>query len=420
MIKRTYLRGLQWLIVILAPITCLGQYSDKDIQNYIEKYKELAIQKMVEFKIPASITLAQGIFESACGTSRLAVDGNNHFGIKCHNDWEGDTLKIDDDELQECFRKYEKAEDSYTDHSLFLTTRKRYASLFTLDVMDYKAWARGLKAAGYATNPQYADRIINLIEKYNIAHQDTICQQRMKAGQDSKPQEIAKVEFESKGNSPVATYTPKTGSANTPSKEENKKTNKPTTSKTPTTSRVSPTKPNTPQTTIATNKVEPKPASQKPVLTYTPRNIPTTHETTETKAETTSSSSAIVFTATKKDFPKEEYPFTDRQVYINNKTLFIIAQPGDTYAKIAEDVQTTEKNVRRYNDMGKNGEPRDGEVIYIEHKSKRGATKEHIVNKGETLRYISQKYAIPLEMIYHYNTLNEKSIIHPNDHIKLQ
>lgn len=414
MIKKTYLRGLQWLIVLLAPITCLGQYSDKDIQNYINNYKELAIQKMAEFKIPASITIAQGIFESACGTSRLAVDGNNHFGIKCHNDWEGDTLKIDDDELQECFRKYEKAEDSYTDHSLFLTTRKRYASLFTLDVMDYKAWAKGLKAAGYATNPQYADRLINLIERYNIAQLDTICQQRMQSGEEVKPQEIAKVDVESTGTAPVVTYTPKEEPKTTPAKEESKKNDKPTASKTTSSSRVTPSKSNTPKTSIPVTKAEPT-ATQKPVLTYTPRTNPIA----EKPAETTTSS-AIIFTATKKDFPKGDFPFTDRPVFVNNKTLFIIAQKDDTYAQIAEDVQTTEKNVRHYNDMGRNGEPREGEVIYIEHKAKRNSTKEHIVNKGETLRYISQKYGIQLEMIYHYNGLNEKSIIHPNDHIKLQ
>jgi flagellum-specific peptidoglycan hydrolase FlgJ len=137
----------------------------------------IAIQKMVEYKIPASITLAQGIFESACGTSRLAIEGNNHFGIKCHKEWEGETIKHDDDELQECFRKYKQPEDSYNDHSQFLITRPRYAKLFTLDVMDYQGWAHGLKAAGYATNPQYANKLIGLIERFDLARQDTICMQ---------------------------------------------------------------------------------------------------------------------------------------------------------------------------------------------------------------------------------------------------
>jgi flagellum-specific peptidoglycan hydrolase FlgJ len=162
---------------ILYPLSLLAQYTETDIYNYIDTYKEIAIQKMAEYKIPASITLAQGIFESACGTSRLATEANNHFGIKCHKEWQGDTIKHDDDALQECFRKYEQAVDSYNDHSLFLITRSRYAKLFTLDVMDYQGWARGLKAAGYATNPQYADRLISLIERFDLARHDTICMQ---------------------------------------------------------------------------------------------------------------------------------------------------------------------------------------------------------------------------------------------------
>jgi len=162
---------------LLSPFFLFAQYTEADIYNYIDTYKEIAIQKMVEFKIPASITLAQGIFESGCGTSRLATAGNNHFGIKCHIEWQGDTIRHDDDERQECFRKYKAVEESYNDHSQFLITRPRYAKLFTLDIMDYKGWARELKAAGYATNPQYADRLISLIERFDIARQDTIYMQ---------------------------------------------------------------------------------------------------------------------------------------------------------------------------------------------------------------------------------------------------
>jgi len=163
--------------LLLSPFSLFAQYTEADIYNYIDTYKEIAIKKMVEYKIPASITLAQGVYESGCGTSRLATEANNHFGIKCHKEWQGDTIKHDDDELQECFRKYKEVEESYNDHSLFLTTRSRYSKLFNLDIMDYKSWAHELKAAGYATNPQYADRLISLIERFNLAKQDTICMQ---------------------------------------------------------------------------------------------------------------------------------------------------------------------------------------------------------------------------------------------------
>jgi len=165
------------LFFAFLPLSLFAQYTEADIHNYIETYKEIAILKMVEYKIPASITLAQGIFESGSGTSRLAREANNHFGIKCHVGWTGDTIKHDDDTAQECFRKYEAVEDSFNDHSLFLTTRQRYAKLFKLDIMDYKGWAHELKAAGYATNPKYPDRLISLIERFDLARQDTICMQ---------------------------------------------------------------------------------------------------------------------------------------------------------------------------------------------------------------------------------------------------
>lgn len=136
--------------------------------DYIEAYREIAVKKMHEYGIPASITLAQGILESGSGKSALAVEANNHFGIKCHKEWTGMTYTMDDDTKNECFRKYASAEESFNDHSLFLTTRPRYASLFTLDLKDYKGWAYGLKSAGYATNPKYAEILIRIIEENEL------------------------------------------------------------------------------------------------------------------------------------------------------------------------------------------------------------------------------------------------------------
>lgn len=136
--------------------------------QYIETYKDIAISKMNEYRIPASITLAQGLLESGSGNSELAKNANNHFGIKCHKEWSGMTYTMDDDEKNECFRKYASAEESYSDHSYFLTSRARYASLFELDVKDYKGWAYGLKSAGYATNPKYAEMLIRIIEENQL------------------------------------------------------------------------------------------------------------------------------------------------------------------------------------------------------------------------------------------------------------
>ncbi|MCB9223083.1 MAG: glucosaminidase domain-containing protein [Crocinitomicaceae bacterium] len=147
------------------------KYSTED---YIDTWKITAIEQMNEFQIPASITLAQGILESGNGNSALAVTANNHFGIKCHKEWDGERFFQDDDVKNECFRSYSHAAQSYEDHSVFLTTRSRYAGLFELEVTDYKGWAKGLKAAGYATNPKYASLLIEIIEKHDLAKYDNM------------------------------------------------------------------------------------------------------------------------------------------------------------------------------------------------------------------------------------------------------
>jgi len=142
------------------------------VQDYIERYKDLAVSEMKRTGVPASITLAQGMIESDHGRSTLAREANNHFGIKCHDDWTGPSIKHHDDRRNECFRKYSRPEDSFIDHSDFLKTRSRYSSLFTLPVTDYKGWARGLKKAGYATNPHYAEMLIRKIEENKLQHFD--------------------------------------------------------------------------------------------------------------------------------------------------------------------------------------------------------------------------------------------------------
>lgn len=140
-------------------------------QTYINQYRDLAIEQMLKFKIPASITLAQGLLESGAGYSELATKGNNHFGIKCHG-WTGRKTYHDDDEAQECFRAYNNVYESYEDHSLLLSRQPRYRSLFSLDGDDYKGWAHGLKKCGYATSPTYAQKLIGLIELYKLQQYD--------------------------------------------------------------------------------------------------------------------------------------------------------------------------------------------------------------------------------------------------------
>lgn len=147
---------------------------NKETLSYIRKYAPISVKEMHKNKIPASITLAQGILESGRGRSQLALKSNNHFGIKCHSQWQGERVYHDDDEKGECFRKYQYVETSYDDHSAFLTERKRYAFLFNYGAKDYKKWAKGLKKAGYATDKKYPNKLIKIIEDYKLYEFDKV------------------------------------------------------------------------------------------------------------------------------------------------------------------------------------------------------------------------------------------------------
>lgn len=144
------------------------------ILDYIETYKDVAQSNMKKYGIPASIILGQAILESGAGTAPLSEQANNHFGIKCHKDWLGESIKYDDDSIAECFRKYYNASDSFRDHALFLTKGSRYSFLFKLNKTDYKAWAKGLKAAGYATDVQYPAKLIGIIERFQLYQYDGV------------------------------------------------------------------------------------------------------------------------------------------------------------------------------------------------------------------------------------------------------
>ncbi len=167
-------------------------------EEYINEYKDLAISEMRRTGVPASITLAQGMLESDYGRSSLARLANNHFGIKCHNDWTGQTIRQHDERHNECFRKYKRPEDSFYDHSDFLKSTSRYSFLFDLDPTNYKEWARGLKKAGYATNPQYADLLIRKIEENNLSAFDrgytASVAKRLEKAQSEPPKKISKVQ----------------------------------------------------------------------------------------------------------------------------------------------------------------------------------------------------------------------------------
>ncbi len=171
---RLLTRIISCFCLFINGTTTSAQINDFEeaVKSYITTYREIAVKEMMEYRIPASITLAQGIYESNAGRSRIAKEANNHFGIKCHIEWTGNTFFQDDETQNECFRKYSNPEESFRDHSYFLSQRDRYKPLFNLKITDYKGWANGLKACGYATNPQYAEHLIKTIEEYQLYQLD--------------------------------------------------------------------------------------------------------------------------------------------------------------------------------------------------------------------------------------------------------
>lgn len=181
-----------FLFLLIFPLSLLAhaQGRNKQYLEYINTYKGIAVEEMIKYKIPASITLAQGLLESGAGRSKLATRSHNHFGIKCGSSWRGKTVRHDDDARNECFRAYKNPKDSYEDHSKFLANGARYAFLFKLSITDYKGWARGLKKAGYATDPSYASRLITIIEDYELYKYDRVGKKKDKKNSIINPHQV--------------------------------------------------------------------------------------------------------------------------------------------------------------------------------------------------------------------------------------
>jgi len=161
------------ILLSIFTLTATAQTRNRDYEDYIDKYKDLAIDQMKRYHIPASITLSQALLESNAGKSMLTLRSNNHFGIKCGSEWNGPYVLADDERPNEHFRAYKSAKDSYIDHAMFLTTHQRYASLFSYGETDYRSWARGLQQKGYATCPSYSTRLISVIENYDLYRYDS-------------------------------------------------------------------------------------------------------------------------------------------------------------------------------------------------------------------------------------------------------
>ena len=263
-------------------------------QTYINQYKDLAIEQMLRYRIPASITLAQGLFESAAGRSDLVRQGNNHFGIKCH-DWTGPTQYHDDDARGECFRVYRDARDSYEDHSKFLARQPRYSRLFQLSLTDYKGWARGLKACGYATNPQYANKLIQIIELYKLFDYD-------KAKRYDR--------------------------------------------------------------FMASHSGTGQPINRQGLL---------------------------------------------HPIHLFNDNYYLYAREGDTFKALSKEVGISWRKLARYNERDKNDVLKKGDIVYLKKKRKKAPKqykrRPHVVQPGESMYTISQKYGMRMKYLYKKNHL---------------
>lgn len=278
-------------------------------QTYINQYKDLAIEQMLRYRIPASITLAQGLFESAAGKSDLVKQGNNHFGIKCHS-WTGPTQYHDDDARGECFRVYTDAKESYEDHSLFLARQPRYARLFSLGNSDYKGWAYGLKSCGYATNPQYASKLIQIIELYKLNQYD-------------KAKRYDKFMAEHSGTD--------------------------------------------------------QPANGLGLL---------------------------------------------HPIKMFNKNYYLVAREGDNFKNLGKEVGISWRKLAKYNERDKHDTLRPGDIIYLKKKRnkapKQYKKRPHIVQTGESMYSISQKYGIKLEKLYKLNHLSPDFTIYPGAKLRIR
>ena len=297
-------RPLFTLILLFA---ALGSASaqlkkNKAYTDYFNQWAEVAMQQMIQYRIPASITLAQGVLESGAGKSELALRANNHFGIKC-NGWTGRRSYHDDDERGECFRAYDNAYQSYVDHSVFLSTSQRYRRLFDLKRTDYKGWAKGLKACGYATSPTYATKLIEIIETYQLHQYDT-----------------------------------------------------------------------------------------------------------------------------GKEFTKREDVLMQqgdvRHIYTFNKNYYIRARRGDTFRRIADDMDISYRKLARYNERNKNDMLAEGEIIWLQKKAKKAPkafkNKPHRVEPGESMYTISQRYGIRVKYLYKMNDLGPDYVIRPGDLLRVR
>ena len=374
------------LFVCLSTICAYSQYAEEDVLNYIDNYSKLAVQSMKTYKIPASIKLAQAIYSSNAGQSKVAREARNHFGLLCNTEYQGEPYYETSDRSGNCYRMYATVEESFQDHNLFLTTRPRYESLFQLSPMDYKAWANGLQTCGYSINPEYAQRLIAIIEKYTLTRFD---KQGMPA-QQAEPEVAEPQPQQTAEPKPVTTPS---NTTQTPVEQPKKKAEVQETAQ----------KTEAPQPIrVHENGVEPDTVING-IEVYIQRGKRPSTSANDNRPIVNMN----VFTAQPNEYKVSYFPYTKRDVYENNKIKFVIAKKGETYAKIAKDAQLMESDLRFYNDASDDYEPVPGEVVYLQMKNTKSDVSYHKLEMADSFRYLSQKYAVQLKTLVKRNKTPE-------------
>ena len=334
-------------------------------EQYIKKWAPTAVKEMYRSGVPASITLAQGLLESRWGQSALAAAGNNHFGIKCHNDWKGKTMKVDDDAKGECFRVYDSAEESFQDHSDFLRYRDRYKFLFDLKPTDYKGWAYGLKKAGYATAPTYAESLIKYIEKYKLYEYDTLTAAEAEALANSYEESVDVKD---------------SGSSVKPSKSSSGKVSSAKSSR----------------AARRAARRSKKHSSLAEEIDY--GHLPESPLSIEEPKKITSGR-------------YEEVQFSlHREAYSKNGVPFVTSIDGETYSSIAKSYDLTLREILRFNDLSGERELKPGTIVYLQAKknrSEKGLDKYIVGSDGESLWGICQRFGVKMSSVCKMNGFDE-------------
>lgn len=376
------MRRFASLLALAAALVLTVSAADTPQQQYIDRWAATAVREMYRSGVPASITLAQGILESRSGLSALATEGNNHFGIKCHKDWKGKTMRVDDDRRKECFRVYPDAEDSFRDHSDFLRYWDRYKFLFDFDTKDYESWAYGLKKAGYATDPAYPQKLIQLIEEYDLSRFDSMTQAEAGRASSRRGGSAAGAK---KPEAPAASGKTSSARVSKASKAEERA-----------------------EARAARRAARRERLAAAEVI---PDEIPESPHTLE-EARPVSEAAA------------EEFHFSlTRQVYTRNGVPFVYSVEGESYSSIASSYNLFPKEILKINDLSSEQRLLPGTVVYLQAKKKqaeKGLDKYIVEEDGENLRDICQRFAVRMSAVNKLNGFASGHVLREGDTIILR